>query len=77
MRVNGVFAAVIFGLIGSVALGGSKPVPDDEVKALIANYRERMAAREISVSDAPPKKPPNVTTAPTPWLIPYTKYEER
>jgi porin len=75
MRVNYVFTAMILGLIGSVVVGGSKPVPDEEVKALIANYRERMAARKISVSDTPPKKPPNGTTEPTPWLIPYTKYE--
>lgn len=51
MQAKYVLAMVVLGLIASVAWGGSAPVPDEEVKALVDGYRERMALGEADFPD--------------------------
>jgi hypothetical protein len=41
----------VLGLVASIASGGSGPVPDGEVEAMIAVYRDRMADMESPEAD--------------------------
>ncbi len=46
MRAKCILTVVVLGLTASIVQGGSGPVPDAEVEALIAQYRQRTSAAE-------------------------------
>jgi hypothetical protein len=53
-HIRPALTVIVLGLIASVALGGPEPVPDEEVKALIAAYRDRSDAsrsHEVGLPD--------------------------
>ncbi len=66
MRTKCVLTVAVLGFIASGAWGGAGPVPEAEVEALIANYRQRMAASEAPAPDVSDRE--TGCFADVPWL---------
>jgi porin len=74
-----VMTTVVLGLIASLAWGGTGTIPDEEVKALIANYRQRVDASEASDDLECPKfsvVDPSVIAQQGTWLAMGAALEE-